>query len=215
MTLSAAAYIEKNKLHSPNVWLVLLKLTLPNLTVLRLVANTEQVIWPVIPGTSIYIAFPFELDEISDGSAGEVPQFTIRVSNTTRIMESYMDDQDGMVDTEVKIYVVNSVNVATPSLGAGDDNQNPDVELDFMVVGSSANNMWASFTLGASNPFRKRFPRNKVQRDLCKHIFKGTRCQYTGGQTICDRTLYTCRNTMVNSVHFGGAPGVSSKGIYV
>ena len=216
MTLSATAYLEKNKLTSTKAWLVLLKITLTDDTEIFLVANTEQVTWPVTNGDT-YLAFPFELDEIGDSSKGEVPSVGIKVSNATRSLEAYLEEYDGMVDSIVKIYVVNSTNVEIPSdPGAGVNNVTPEIELEYEIINSNADNMWVSFTLGATNPWNKRFPRNKVMRNICRYKdFKGDQCQYGGGQTSCDRTLDTCRTVMANSVNFGGAPGVASKGIYV
>ncbi len=126
-----------------------------------------------------------------------------------------MDTYDGMIESAVKIYVVNSKNVTT-TLDAGVDNPNPEIELDYEVISSGSDSLWATFTIGAANPFNKRFPRNKIMRNQCRYKdFKGLLCKYAGGQTSCDRTLYTCRNTMLNSANFGGYPGVGSKGIYV
>ena len=237
MTLSAGAYLEKNKLTSTGAWLVLLKIKSVAGTIMRFVKNTENVIWPATlgfdtwgalntwgdvdtwgnyEGYNTYVAFPFEFDEIGDTSKGEVPQVTIRVSNISRVMESYMEEQDGMVNAEVTLRIVHTTNVTTDTLGTGTNNPDPEIELQFDVLDSSVDNRWATFILGANNPFRMRFPRNRVMRNFCRYKdFKGARCQYTGVETSCDRSLYTCRNTMNNSEHFGGAPGVGSRGVYV
>jgi len=215
MTLSAGAYIEKNKLSSTQAWLILLKITMPDATVLRVVANSENVTWPVTAG-NIYTAFPFELDEIGDVSKGEVPSVGLRVSNVSRVLEPYLEEQDGLVNSVVTIRIVNSMHVTTDALGAGANNASAEVELTYEITSTSADNMWVTFTLGATNPWNKRFPRNKLWRNSCKYKqFKGVRCQYAGAETSCDRTLDTCRNTMNNSINFGGAPGIGSKGIFV
>lgn len=219
MTLSATAYLEKNKLSTDQAWLVLLKITMPDTTVLRVVANSENVTWPVTAGHE-YLAFPFELDEIGDVSKGEVPNVGLKVSNTLRYLEPYLEAQDGLVDSSVTIRIVNATNVTTPSLGAGVNNSSPEVELVYNIIATSADNMWVTFTLGAINPWNKRFPRNRIWRNTCRYKeFGGTLCKYDleaiGAETSCDRTLDTCRDTMANSINFGGAPGVGSKGIFV
>jgi len=216
MTLSATAFIEKNRLASPNAWLVLVRVVMPDDTVFRVCANNENVTWPVTAG-DIYTAFPFDLDEIGDSSKGEVPSVALKVSNVTRFLVPYLEDQDGLVDSVVTIYVVNSLNV---TLGAdrvvGVNNNDPEIELEYDVINSSFDAQWVTFTLGATNPWNKRFPRNKVHKNICRYYdFKGDKCQYVGAQTSCDRSLYTCRNTMDNSEHFGGFPGVGTKGEYV
>jgi len=216
MTLSATAFIEKNRLASPNAWLVLAKVVMPDDTEFRIVANNENVTWPVTAG-DLYTAFPFDIDEIGDGSKGEVPSVALKISNVTRFLVPYLEDQDGLVDSVVTIYVVNSLNV---TLGAdrviGVNNNDPEIELEYDVINSAFDAQWVTFTLGAANPWNKRFPRNKVYKNICRYYdFKGDRCQYGGAETSCDRSLYTCRNTMENSDHFGGFPGVGTKGEYV
>ena len=216
MTLSATAFIEKNRLATPNAWIVLLRVVMPDDTVFRICANTENVTWPVTAG-DLYTAFPFDLDEVGDSSKGEVPSVALKVSNVTRFLVPYLEDQDGLVDSVVTIYVVNSLNV---TLGAdrviGVNNNNPEIELEYDVINSSFDSQWVTFTLGATNPWNKRFPRNKVYKNICRYYdFEGDRCKYVGAQTSCDRSLYTCRNIMNNSENFGGFPGVGTKGEYV
>ena len=217
MALSPTAYIEKNKLASAKAWLILIKVTMPDDTEFFVCANNENVEWPV--GGDIYLAFPFELDEIGDSSKGEVPSISLRVSNVMRVLEPYLEDQDGLVDSAVNIYVVNSTNVSlidrTPPV-AGVYNADPEIELEYDIINTSADAQWVTFTLGATNPWNKRFPRNKVYKNICRYYdFKGDRCGYDGTETTCNRSLDACRNTMLNFERFGGFPGVGTKGDYV
>ena len=214
MTLSNAAYLEKNKLASTGAWLVLLTIKTVGGTIFNICNNTEDVIWPVTDGDT-YIAFPFKIDDIEE-TAKEVPQVVIRVSNVSRIMQGYMEDEDGMVDAEVSLRVVHTTHVTTDTLGVGINNATPEVSLFWEVMDSHVDSMWASFVLGASTPYRLRFPRSRMLINYCRYRnFKGARCQYSGVETTCDRSLGTCRDTYNNSIHFGGAPGVGSRGIYV
>lgn len=214
MPLSTIGYIEKNKLFSSKAWLVLAKIVSPTPTTIRIVSNTEQVTWPV-SGGSVFTAFPFILEEITD-SRDEVPSVELKASNVARALEGYLETENGLVDSIVTLYVVNSTNVTTPSQGTGTDNQYPELELEFAIIDSHADSQWVYFQLGSSNPWNKRFPRSKVHKNFCRYrYFKGTRCQYSGAETECDRTLYECRITMANSINFGGCPGVAMKGEYV
>lgn len=218
MTLSVGAYIEKNKLATDEAWLVLLEITMPDTTVLKLTNNSENLYWPGTssPSTNLYTAFPFELGEIGETSKAEVPSVSLRVSNAARILEPYLDAQDGMVDSSVDIRVVNSMHVLTPTKALGTYLTTPEIELNYDIVTASSDSQWVIFTLGASNPFNKRFPRNKIMRNSCRYReFKGSQCQYVGAETTCDRALTTCRDTFSNTQWFGGCPGVASKGIYV
>lgn len=214
MTLSAGAFIEKNRLSTTFAWLVLLKVTMPDATVLRIVANSENVTWPVVSG-NLYTAFPFELDEIGEDSTGDVPSIGLKVANVARVLEPYLEDQEGLVDSTVVIRIVNSMHVTTATF-TGTDNPSPEIELTYQITATNSDSMWVTFTLGSLNPWNKRFPRNRIWRNTCRFkAFKGSLCKYAGVETTCNRTLETCRETMANSINFGGAPGVGSKGLFV
>lgn len=218
MTLSAGAYVEKNKMSTSNVWLVLLDITVPGLAdPLKIVSNSENVWWPgTTSAENLYTAIPFDLGEIGDDSKGEVPSVSLRVANTARWCESYLDDYNGMIDSNVEIRIVNSINVLTPTKGSCTYLDVPELLLYYDIVASSSDSMWGAFTLGASNPFNKRFPRNKIYRNICRYRwFKGVRCAYPGTATICNRSLDQCRNDRDNSSRFGGCPGVASKGVFI
>lgn len=214
MTLSAGAFIEKNRLSTTFAWLVLLKVTMPDATVLRIVANSENVTWPVVSG-NLYTAFPFELDEIGEDSTGDVPSIGLKVANVARVLEPYLEDQEGLVDSTVVIRIVNSMHVTTATF-TGTDNPSPEIELTYQITATNSDSMWVTFTLGSLNPWNKRFPRNRIWRNTCRFkAFKGSLCKYAGVETTCNRTLGICRETMANSINFGGAPGVGSKGLFV
>ena len=217
MTLSAAAFIEKNKLASNEAWLILLDITMPDTSTIKVVSNSENIWWPgtSLPG-NLYTAMPFELGEVSDTSKTEVPSISLRLPNATRFLEPYLDAQDGLVDSSVDIKIVNSIHVLTPTRALGAYSVTAEIELNYDIVGSSSDSMWVDFVLGAASPFNKRFPRNRIYRNICRYReFKGDRCQYVGAETTCDRALDTCRSTYDNAEFFGGCPGVGSKGIYV
>ena len=238
-TISSYAIQEKNKLTSNTVWLLMLEITIPGVTVpIRITSNNESITWR----DETWVAFPFELDDISEESKGEVPQVTLRVSNVTRVMESYLQDFDlytktnGYSPIEVRIYVVNnqgsfSSGVVTDTTADGAvtdttlegattnelyDITNPDAEVEhvFELMNPKTNSMWATFVLGASNPFRKRFPQARILKSHCRFVFKDAWCGYGGIETTCDKTLTRCR-ALSNSDRYGGFPGVGRGGIKV
>ena len=120
LTLSQAAVLEKNKLISENAWLILLEITIPSsLTgsepiILRLVRNTESIMW----SGQVWTAFPFEIDPPKQSGNGELPNFTIRVSNVTRTIEAYLEQAGGGVGASVRIMVVMSqhLDISIPAL---------------------------------------------------------------------------------------------------
>jgi phage-related protein len=93
---------------------------------------------------------------------------------------------------------------------------NPDAEVEhvYELIQPKTDSMWATFVLGASNPFRKRFPQGRILKNHCRYIFKDAWCGYSGGETECDKTLARCR-VLLNSTRYGGFPGVGRGGIKV
>lgn len=238
-TISSYAIQEKNKLNSSTVWLLMLEIVVPGVSEpIRITSNNESVTWR----DETWVAFPFELGEIGEQSKGEVPQVTLRVSNVSRSMESYLQDFDlytktnGYTPVEVRIYVVNNMGsfssgVVTDSIADGAvtdsgasgaltdtlyDISNPDAEVEhvFELMNPKTDSKWATFTLSAANPFRKRFPQARILKNHCRFIFKDAWCKYAGAETECDKTLTRCR-ALSNSTRYGGFPGVGRGGIKI
>lgn len=196
LPLSSTAIIEKNKLANPDsVFLAAMEITVPGLeTPIRVVANTEDITWR----GETWVAFPFEIDEISE-SMTEVPRVEVRVSNVSRQMELYLHEYDrycklnGYDPVVCKIFVVNSLNLAS---------SDPEVEHEFLLLQPRTNAQWATFTLGASNPWNRRYPQRRLLPS-CPWRFKGTECQYAGAEGSCNKTLARCRE-LSNTSRFGG-----------
>ena len=71
---------------------------------------------------------------------------------------------------------------------------------------------WATFTLGAANPYNKRFPQDRILKNHCRHRFRDARCKYVGVGDICDKTFTTCTG-YANTLNYGGFPGVGIGGL--
>ena len=212
LELSSIAIEEKNKIARESQFVICLMITIPGLgTPIRIVRDNQDLAW----AGQTWTAFPFELDEVGDTDKGEVPQVVIRVSNVSRAMESYIAAYDawcknnGYAPIVVNIYVVNTAAVqGNPSIA-------PEVEHIFELIKPSSGPQWVTFTLGASNPFNRRFPWPRMHRNICRYRqFKGTRCGYVGAEETCDRTLTRCRE-LENSSRFGGFPGMGQGGLRV
>lgn len=213
LTLSSTAITEKNKLSTTSKMLLCLKITVPGVVdPIRVVRDNQNLTWQ----GETWVAFPFELESLGGGVKGEVPQVVLRVSNVSRAMETYLHQYDTYCKTngwsaiEVNIYVVNTAAVA---LNGSCD---PEVEHVFELKQPKADSKWATFTLGASNPFNMRFPRSRIMKNQCRYKdgFKGTRCGYSGAETSCNKTLARCRE-LGNSERFGGFPGVGYGGVKI
>jgi len=195
--------IEKNKLATAGAWIILLEITLTDgdSTVLRFARNTEDV---VFDGNN-YTAFPFEIEPTKQTSKGEIPTVTLRVSNVTRLIQPYLEDLDGGVGSIAKITVINTNHL---------NEDYSELEMTFDVLACQSSARWVTFTLGAPNPLRQRFPLNQFIALHCRWRFKSAECGYTGEETTCNRTLKNCRE-LGNSTRFGGFPGMRTGAVRV
>lgn len=194
LNLPLALRLEKNKLVSTAPWLLLLTVTLPDTTVLRLARNTEDVTF----GGNLYTAFAFELGDVRSGGDGRIQGVTLRVANPGRALQPYLEEGDGLVGCAVTLAVVHADNL-------GSDYSELTLAWDVIATESAAE--WITFTLGAENPLRRRFPLHVAIPFSCNWAFKGAECAYAGGAVSCARTLDACR-ALGNSARFGGRPGI-------
>jgi len=211
LPISTISIEEKNKLATDSVFLVCMKIVIPGLSDdICIVRNSSNVTWDGINWT----AFPFDLDEVGDSNAGEVPQVNASVGNVSQEMEGYIDDYDdycksnGFRPIVANIYVINTAaTAASPTMDA-------EVEHEFELLQPKIDPKNVVFVLGASNPFNRRFPYNRILRNRCRvRNFKDTDCGYTGATiTTCDKTLTTCRKA-INSARYGGFPGAGGGGL--
>jgi len=168
--LPANLIIEKNKLASPNPWLILLEITLTDETILRFVRNTEDITF----SGNVYTAFPFELEPTKQDNKGEIPTVTLSVSNVTRVIQKYLDELEGGIGSTVKITVVNAAHLS--------ENYS-ELEMTFDVLACHSTAQWVVFTLGAPNPLRQRFPLERYMALHCSFVFESAECSYTGKTT--------------------------------
>lgn len=202
--ISAAAFLEKNRLAGTGAWIVLLRVTFPDAAQIRLSSDTQDTIWPAVGGDT-YISFPFDIGEVGEESKGEVPQAQLKVGNASRAIEAYIQTRDGGVGAQVEIMVVHADHL---------DLADPEMLLAYEVVAPKADVHWVYWTLGAPNPYKKRFPREVMRKHVCKNKFKDARCGYGGAELACDKTLTMCEQ-LGNKTRFQGRPGVGSSGVYV
>jgi len=208
IVLSTEVIEQKNAMGSKDAFLVLLEITIPAITeTIKLVSNTEDIVWR----GSTWIAMPFEMEEISEKTQNEIPRINLRIPNVDRTIEAYLQEYDAYVkqygpsEVTVGIYVVSSAQLA---------DTNPVAYHEYVLVQPRSDSKYATFTLGAANPFRKRFPLNRILKNNCRFKFKSDRCGYTGTETTCNKTLIRCRE-LSNSNRYGGFPGVGAGGLSI
>ena len=198
MDLSTAAIIEKNKVSTDGVWLLLAEIAVTGEDTIRLVNNNENI---TFQGQTYYM-FPFQLSPVKESSS-ELSNTTLAVSNVTGAIQQIVEQYDGIVGAKVKVFAINT-NV--PDYIAAEEN--------FVVTGTTADSNNVTFKLGTDFLFTKRFPNTRILKDYCPFKYKGKRCGYTGNLETCEKTLADCR-LHNNNVRFGGEPTIPQGGLYV
>lgn len=206
--LNAEIIRQKNALHGGSPFLLLLEIHIPGIDeALRVVMNTEDIHWR----GKQWQAIQFEIDEIEQGTEGEVPQVELRIANPERVLEPYVDMYDtyikrnGFEPVTVHLYVINTAELSS---GA------PVVDHEYELKAPECSADWVTFTLGASNPFDWRFPQDRILKAHCRFRFRDRRCNYKGAAASCAHTLADCR-AKGNSARFGGFPGIGRAGLYL
>lgn len=199
LQLSMAAILEKNRIASDNVWLILLEVQCPDGEVIRLCSDTQDQIW----NGELWTAFPFVVDSVKQNKT-EVPQVPVRIGNQTRAIERFVEHYGGLVGCTVVLRVVMSKHLEITV---------PEIEETFTVQTTSSNEEWVTFNLGGSLPVMLRYPFRRILKDWCPLKYKGIECGATSSQPDCPHTLNGCRERN-NSTRFGGEPGMAVVGIY-
>lgn len=203
LPLSRQAKIEKNKLFSSGVWIILLEIDLGkwNLGTIRLAKNNEDVTW----NGKVWVAFPFLLGVKTETSKGEVSGLQVSISNVNRMMQAYIEATNGAIGAEAIVRVVHSNHL---------DLTRPEIEEHFEITECVCDVEWITLTLSAPNPFLFQFPRARFIKDWCRWKFKSPECGYTGNDTECGHTFSDCV-AKGNHQRFGGFPSLLPGGIWL
>jgi len=199
MTIPAEIITEKNKISNTSPWSVLLDIVLTTEITLRLTSSMSEVVFQ----TYTYTPFPMAIQHVSESIDGSIPEINISVSNADRVVQGYIEALSGAVDCVVTMYIVHQGNLASDF---------SDFERHFKILSTVCTNEWVTFALGLVSPTFLRFPLFRTMGNHCNWLFKGVECSYGGGVTECDHTLKTCQS-LSNSQHFGGFPGLNTAGM--
>lgn len=215
---------EKNKISQDQPWLLFLTMTnVAKTLTLRLVRNTENI---TFKGQE-YIAFPFEIDNIPEASKGSLPTLAIKVANTDRQIQAYIE-QDATFGSGWEV-VISLAHVSQLN-GTNLEDQVAEIEHKFQSLDLVADNEFLTINLGVRNPMLVQFPRQQYAGGFCQRTFDdGEGCPYsTQGKnstyTFCKKTLGNClerfSENRVNSLGqkiglpFLAFNGIETRGIY-
>lgn len=203
-TLPADLIIHKNLLSSTDPWKVLLDISVPDGSTLRLVNDIDNVTYD----GNLYTALPFEFDQLKHISKGKLSEISLKVANPLRSVQAELEAYSGLVGETVTMYIVNKAHLAVDYT---------ELTFTFEIINSSANAMWVTFTLGAANPMGMRFPLYRYIADYCRYAckYKGVECKSTSSDTSCNGNLLACQNhtSEDNSYNFGGFIGLAKGGV--
>ncbi len=197
-----ASVIDKNKIASENVWLILLKVTIRDaqrnfVENMYVVQNNENFSYK----GDLYTAANFEVDY--DRSKNSESTFTINIDDVTGVIIRKLDLYEGGTTSSVTFMVVNTSDVEG----------SPETEETYDIVSTSAKGYNISFNLGMPNPLKSAFPIRKQRKNRCAWRYKGAKCGYTGGLATCDYTLDGANGCIAhnNTQRFGGFPGIQDR----
>jgi phage-related protein len=128
-------------------------------------------------------------------------------------MYSFINDFDEMRMRKLHIYYTFPEYLDTDTAQEGFDTGAYYYQM-FFIDSVEINNAVAKISL--SSPlefFDVRLPRNKYYKNHCRHIYKGSRCKYSGSLTKCDYTLEDCK-AHNNATNFGGFPSTGKPYYY-
>lgn len=208
--LTVASVIDKNRISSEKVWLILLDIfvTDPNtrqvVETLRIVRNNENVTFGVDESglPVVYQAGNFEFN--IDQRQNSAPSVSITAQDQIGFIQSRMEAVAGGVLSEVQMTVISTDSDDTDITG------DPEMQERFQIVNSSVKDGVVTFELGSENPLGINFPKHRQWQDRCAWRFKGYGCGYTGAVSTCDYSKNGPNGCAAknNTQNFRGLPGL-------
>lgn len=162
LTFSSAYKIAKNAFSSKYPWITLLEVSFAS-TTLRLCDNNEDVSWD----SQTWTKFDFFLSDKSNDSKGTIPSTSLSVSNINRIVQGYVDANDGLRGATVTLRLVRT-DILSESAA---------IEFVYTIKNTITNENYCVFELGTINPMIKPMLQT-YWKDFCRWGFKETACGY-------------------------------------
>lgn len=198
--LTLGTVVEKNRIASDVPFILLAEIEVADhitgayIETIRLARNNRNLthMGNVYQATS----FNFQSEETAEG----VPEVTCVFQDQSGAVLERCEAHSGGVGWKVRFKLVSADALDAPA----------EIEEMVYTLSSKAQNYNVEFTLGASNPLARRFPRNIQWRDKCRWRFKSPECGYTGAALTCDYTLQGDNGCSPkgNTMRFGGLPGI-------
>ena len=151
-----------------------------------------------------YTSFPINHEYISENTKGEIPTVIVKLSNVSRLIQAYLENYDFR---KKKVTVIQ----AFANQLAEADAYIKDV---YYIDSYTADSLNVEFKLTSKfDILDVELPFRKYSRNYCSWKFKSSECNYSGAETVCNKTLTRCRE-LGNQKRYGGFPSIPSKRIY-
>lgn len=205
-TLPAPLLAQLRTSETDEPWLILFEIAISGTDYYRLVKYTQPVTW----AGKTFNPFPVDLGEFKTDADGTLPSVQITVSNITREVEQAMDDNDGLADKTVTIYIVHKDFLDDPRMAA---------VYRAKIGSSSYDSRAAVFSLVFPGLMNAPHPPSRYSRNRCRWVYKSAECGYLGTLATCNKTLTDCvihgddddtaGRAVLHPLRFGGQPGIA------
>ena len=197
LAFSSAGLIEKNKLANTLPWIVLLEIDLPDGTSAYFTKNNDVVNWNGITWEPIPMLFSDNTQDMKSMST-----FTIQVSNVSGMVQSYLEEFNGLTDCPVTISLVHTAHL---------DNTTPEIQEQFNIQKTNYDEQWVTFTLGSDWWLFYRALADRFLPDFCNWKYGSIKCGVPASTLTnfptCAHTLADC-TLRCNTLRYGGYPGM-------
>lgn len=192
--------------YSGGVWLWLVEIAISGYPTQRIAKNTENIIY----GSVLFPKGNFDPGKQSLAGDASIPRVQLRVAQDgTHVLEDIVNASKGGENGTVKLIRTCEKYLDMPVAA---------LQADYDILTAGSDPMWVMFVLGIPNPLLQRIPLWAYSSKVCPlatpSLFKGPRCQYTGGDSVCTGLFEDCY-VKGNAVHWGAEAGLDPNAVRV
>ena len=190
--------------YSGGAWLWLFEISVPGYEIQRQARNPANIIY----GGMLFPKGNFNIGKQSLVSDASIPSIVLQVAQESdRVLENIVNATKGCEDGTAKI-----IRTCEKYLDIPID----ELEADYDILTAGSDSQWVTFVLGIPNPLMQRFPLWLYSSKVCPlatpSLFKGPRCQYSGGDSVCTGLFEDCY-LKGNAVHWGAEIGLDPNAV--
>jgi phage-related protein len=169
LPISSQAIIEKNKITSDGVWLLLLEILYENEEPVCVCLNNETINWD----NKTWLPAIFNLSGIVETKDAEIPSIPLTIFDLNRTLIPILEKYNGGIGAQVIIRVVHSKYLS---------NTIPEFEEITEIIDATIDDSAKiTFKLGAENLIDRRCPQQRYLKNNCRFIFKQAELTFTSG----------------------------------